>query len=352
MAAVPQFKNAAEERFYRHTNPNSEYTKQVDMKYVNNIGNALKNNTGVSQDQMKQYNDLTKKWNVSTQPSMNDQVTDMFNKQQQYLNDMFNKQKESQMQQLQAQRDKATGQLNQQKAQVAPQYQQMRNQTDAVNQQNVQRLREVMANAGLTASGENVSANAAMNNQRVNSLNQLNLQEQNTIDDLDRRIADLNNPAEEQAMLNAIEAERARAMFDAYNRSEDVGYGRYRDSVMDNRYNDEFGYQKQRDARRDAEWESEQKYNRQWNKDQFEYQKGRDARSDAEWESQQKSDRAWREHQFNNMSASEKAQLEWNKAQYGEEAAWRMYQMEYQGNLDQSMNQANIDYYSAMDFLP
>ncbi|MBN8200474.1 hypothetical protein [Bacillus sp. NTK034] len=256
------------------------------------------------------------------------------------------------MQQLQAQRDKAVGQINQQKAQVAPQYQQMRNQTDAVNQQNVQRLREVMANAGLTATGENVSANAAMNNQRVSSLNQLNLQEQQTIDDLDRRIADLNNPAEEQAMLNAIEAERARAMYDAYNRAEDVGYGRYRDSVLDNRYNDEFGYQKQRDARRDAEWESEQKYNRQWNKDQFEYQKGRDARGDAEWESSQKADRAWREYQFNNMSASEKAQLQQRIAELGEEMGWRLHEMEYNGNLQKGQYEAELDYYSAMDFLP
>lgn len=352
MAAVPQFKNAAEERFYRHTNPNSEYTKQVDLKYVNNIGNALKNNTGVSQDQMKQYNDLTKKWNVNTQPSMNDQVTDMFNKQQQYLNDMYNKQKESQMQQLQAQRDKAIGQINQQKAQVAPQYQQMRNQTDAVNQQNVQRLREVMANAGLTASGENVSANAAMNNQRVNSLNQLNLQEQNTIDDLDRRIADLNNPAEEQAMLNAIEAERARAMYDAYNRSEDVGYGRYRDSVLDNRYQSEFDYQKGRDARRDAEWESSQKWDRGRWQEEFDYQKQRDARRDAEWESTTKDERAWRKYTYEHMSETDRQQLEYNRMVHGEDMAWKMYEMEYSGNLEQSMNQQNIDYYSAMDFLP
>lgn len=327
----PTFKNAAEERFYRHSNPNSDYTKQVDMKYIQNIGNALKNNTGVSQAQLNDYNARVQKWNVSTTPSMDSQIGDMFNNQSKYLNDMYNQQKESQLGQLRASRDKAIGEINQQKANVAPQYQTMRNQTDATNLQNVQRLREVMANAGLTSSGENVTANVAMNNQRVNSLNQLNLQEQQAVNDYDRRIADLNNPAEENALIAAIEAERSRAMYDAYNLSQETGYNRYRDGVEDQRYNDQFSYQKERDARTDAEWESEQKYQRQWNKDQFDYQKYRDAISDQQntealnfEKSKFASETAWRSYVYNNMSATEKAQLEWNKQQFGEDMAWQI----------------------------
>lgn len=60
----------------------------------------------------------------------------------------------------------------------------------------------------------------------------------------------------------------------------------------------------------------------------------------------------WREYAFNNMSASEKASLEWAKQQYGEDAAWRMFEMEYQGELQNSMNQAQIDSYGSMGFLP
>jgi hypothetical protein len=53
-------------------------------------------------------------------------------------------------------------------------------------------------------------------------------------------------------------------------------------------------------------------------------------------------ERAWRSHTFNNMSATEKAQLEWAKSQYGEDAAWRMFELQYNGNMQQSMNQAQI----------
>lgn len=238
-----------------------------------------------------------------------------------YINDMFNQQRQAQLAQLQASRDKAIGQLNQQKANTAPQYQSMRNQTDATNLQNVQRLREVMANAGLTATGENVSANAAMNNQRVESLNSLNLQEQQTYDDIDRRIADLNNPAEENALIAALEAERSRALMDSYTRADEIAYGRGRDLISDSRWQQQFDNS-----------------NSQWQQ-QFDYQKQQD-----------QAERAWREHTYNNMSASEKAQLEWAKSQYGEDAAWRMYQLQYQGELDKSMNQAQIDYYKNAGF--
>ncbi|MFE8704137.1 hypothetical protein ACFYKX_26575 [Cytobacillus sp. FJAT-54145] len=254
------------------------------------------------------------------------------------INDMYNQQRQAQLAQLRAQRDKAIGQINQQKAEVAPQYQGMRNQTDAMNLQNVQKLREVMANAGLTASGENVSANVAMNNERVNSINSLNLQEQQTMNDFNRRITDLNNPADENALMAQLEAERARALLDLGMRADEIGYSRSRDSEMDSRYYDERDYSRGRDSIQDGRW------NQQWD-----YQKGRDAIEDARWREQfeygkyrdtisdqqrseaiqfekQKfaSETAWRQHVYNNMSASEKAQMEWNKQQFGEEMAWRI----------------------------
>lgn len=70
---------------------------------------------------------------------------------------------------------------------------------------------------------------------------------------------------------------------------------------------------------------------------------------------QQAKDQQWREHTFNNMSESDRRQLEWAKTQYGEDAAWRMYDQQYQGNLQSSMNQAELDFYKnagLADFLP
>ncbi len=210
-----------------------------------------------------------------------------------------------------------------------------------MNQQNVQRLRELMAANGLTASGENVTAQVAQNNTRQASLNALNVQEQQVMNDFDRRIADIQDPSQANAITSQIEAQRAQAMFDAYNRVQGEAYQRERDGVLDERYDTEF-------ARRNAEWESEQKWNRSvWQKE-F-------ARRNAEWESSQKADRAWREYTFNNMSASEKAQLEWAKAQYGEEAAWRMYEMEYGGELQKSMAESERAFYENLgmgNFLP
>lgn len=319
---IPVFKSANDERNFRANNPYHDYSKEISTRFARQVHNNLKNNVGVSDAQMKQYKDTTNRWNLNF---------DQFNKedalkqQKGYIDNLYNQQKNAQLEQIKAQRDKAIGGINQQKAELAPQYQQARNQADAVNQQNVQRLRELMAANGLSASGENVTANVTANNQRLSSINQLNLQEQQQVNDFDRRIADLNNPAEEKALIAAIEAERSRAMLDASNRIDDQAY------------------QRERDSRRDAEWESEQKWNRAtWDKE-FK-------RRNAEWESQQKADRAWRDYTFKNMSASEKAQLEWAKAQYGEEQAWRMFETQYNGELARSQSQAELDYYKNAGF--
>ncbi|WP_243299145.1 hypothetical protein [Bacillus litorisediminis] len=257
---------------------------------------------------------------------------------QDQVNNMYNQQKESQLAQLRAQRDQAVGQINQQKAQVAPQYQGMRNQTDAVNLQNVQKLREAMANAGLTSSGENVTAQVNMANQRQNSLNSLNLQEQQTIDDLDRRIADLNNPASENALIAQLEAERARALLDLGMQADQIGYSRGRDQIMDNRWQTQWDYGVGRDQVADNQWKQQFDYqlgrdrveDSRW-REQWEYGKQRDAISDQQraqalqWEKQQfQTEQAWRSYVYNNMSASEKAQLEWNREMFGDDMAWKI----------------------------
>lgn len=222
---------------------------------------------------------------------------------QDQINNMYNQQREAQLGQLRAQRDKAVGQINQQKSQVVPAYQTARNQTDAVNLQNVNRLREAMASAGLTASGENVTAQVAQNNQRQSNLNSLNLQERQTIEDFDRRIADLNDPTQENAMMAALEAERSRALLDLGMRADEIGYSRGRDALADQRYDTEWNYQVGRDKVADSRYDTE------WN-----YQVGRDkvadTRYDQQWENQleqQKLDEQWRQKEWNELSPAEKA---------------------------------------------
>jgi hypothetical protein len=220
---------------------------------------------------------------TTTPFDQNNYIQQMMEQQKSYLDNMYNQQKEAQLGQLRAQRDKAVGQINQQKSQVAPQYQGMRNQQDVMNLQGAQKLREIMAANGLNATGENISASVSMNNERVNSINKLNLQEQETMNDFERRISDLNNPAEEQAMIAAIEAQRSQALFDAYNRSQDVGYNRYRDSVGDTRYADELAYGRGRDTISDQRYTDETQYNRGIDSRNWEYQVGRDKVSDQRY---------------------------------------------------------------------
>lgn len=119
---------------------------------------------------------------------------------------------------------------------------------------------------------------------------------------------------------------------DAHFRNNETEYGRYRDTIDDSRYGFEQDYRKYQDSLNNDRYYDEQNY-----------QKNRDVVQDKQYQDE----KAWREYTFKNMSASEKAQMEWAKAQYGEDAAWRMYQLEYQGELDKSMNQSQLDYYKS-----
>lgn len=313
----PAFTNAKDERYYRHTNPYADYTKGVDMDYINRIGTALKNNTGVSQAQLADYNERVKKWNINTQPK-----------------------KEFEFDYTPISYDQAASQAGQQ---VDPLYQRALENVKAQKYQNELNSGEIAAKRGLGHSGL-----------AADQLTKIAIASQGQMSDIEaERAAKIAQMAQEMVQRDQDRADRLRAQqYQEFADQRGYDYQVGRDSVLDNRYNTEFDYQKGRDARRDAEWESSQKWDRAaWEK-QFDYQKQRDARRDAEWESTQKDDRAWRQHTFNNLSAEAKAQLQQRIAEFGEEMGWRMFELEYNGNLNQSMNQAQIDAYNAMDFLP
>ncbi|WP_368658681.1 hypothetical protein AB3Z07_05115 [Metabacillus halosaccharovorans] len=209
---------------------------------------------------------------------------------------------------------------------LAPQYQAQRNQADVVNQQNVQKLREIMAASGLAGSGENVTANVGLQSQRQSSLNDINLQEQQAVNDINQKILEL-------------EAQRTQALLESDRYLDERDYQYNRDKVEDNRYSQQWNYQKQQD---DRQW------NYQLNRDKVE--DNRYTQEQAYRKQQDAAERAWREYTYKNMSATEKAQLEWAKSQYGEDAAWRMFELNYNGELQKSMNDANIDFYQSQGF--
>jgi hypothetical protein len=196
---------------------------------------------------------------------------------------------------LRAARDQAVGKLNQERNQLAPAYAQKRNQADVVNTQNVQRLKEMMAADGLGGSGENVTAQTGLASARNNALGRFNLQEQQSRDDIGRRMSDLYNPENENALRQSIEAERMGHLVNQFNTDRQFGlqegqllgnyngqrtlqgqqfdygqqtdqrnfdYGVGRDQVMDNRYDQQFDFQK-----------SQQEWDNAFREGQFDFQK-------------------------------------------------------------------------------
>jgi hypothetical protein len=91
-----------------------------------------------------------------------------------------------------------------------------RNSADAGTLQAMQRLREENARNGLLASGDNVTATTGLNVARENSLNAINQQENNIVQDISGKRSLVNNQAasKEMALLDEIEAQRLASQQD------------------------------------------------------------------------------------------------------------------------------------------
>jgi hypothetical protein len=142
------------------------------------------------------------------------------------LNSLYDSQRKNQLDQLKAQRERAITGFNAQKKELAPQYQNQRNQADVVNAQNVSRLRELMASQGINASGENLTTQAGMASARQGALSEITTNENQVMGDIDRQIAEANDPSHEQAINNAIEGERSKALTDYYGQWQQDVYQR------------------------------------------------------------------------------------------------------------------------------
>ncbi|MEH7251890.1 hypothetical protein V7111_07170, partial [Neobacillus niacini] len=145
------------------------------------------------------------------------------------LNSLYDNQKKSQLDQLKAQRERAITGFNKQKTDLKPVFQNQRNQADVVNAQNVSRLRELMAAQGINASGENLTTQAGMASARQSSLGEITGQENHAMGEIDRQIANENDPSRDQAIIDSIETERSGRLADAYNQSQQEIYQKYQD---------------------------------------------------------------------------------------------------------------------------
>jgi hypothetical protein len=170
-----------------------------------------------------------------------------YNKTQKQINNMFNKQKATQLAEYSHARNKAVSQLNQQKKEIMPTFQARRNETDVVNRQNVQALREAMASQGLMGSGENVSAQVGLGAARQSSLNDINLEQQQTESDFGRRLSDVNDPAGRNKIVSDIEALRASALTEAYNRQQQLAYQKRMDDLAEQWRKKEWEYRLKQD---------------------------------------------------------------------------------------------------------
>jgi len=161
------------------------------------------------------------------------------------INTMYDANRKNQLDMLRQQRDKAVAGFNQQKKDLAPQYQNQRNQVDVVNTQGATRARELMAANGINASGESLTTQANLASSRQNALSEINTNESHAIRQIDDQIANENDPAREQAIINAVEAERSGKLADAWQQAQAQQYQQMMDWRNSEFQRQQFEWQKQ-----------------------------------------------------------------------------------------------------------
>ncbi|AIW03652.1 hypothetical protein CPT_Pascal17 [Bacillus phage Pascal] len=342
-------------------NKGNSYTQIGDNQYEQANGGIFSYETGLYKEngiekygQHRVYNDPRKK-----------------------LEDDINKTYDSQLADYRMKRDKARKEVEGQKKQVGQQFYEQKNAADVVSKQNAQKLREMMAANGLTKTGENVSASIAQGNTRQNALNTLSKEESSQQGQLDQRITEIMDPAQEKS----IEAARSEALTQGKQWAEQQFQQQKQNWQNQQFQNMQFAWQQQQANIQQGNWQKQfdatnnqwtQQFNAnnsQWNKQfdaqnsqwqkQFDssntqfnqtlaFQKQQWKEQNATNKSQWQAEQDWRKYTYNNMSASEKAQLDWNKKQFGDEMAWRQYELNYNGNIAMSQAQAQASAYAGM----
>jgi hypothetical protein len=142
-----------------------------------------------------------------------------------YINQIYAGNYASQMQALQKARDTALQGLNGVETTAKQGAYANRNAADVVNAQNVQKLREAMANMGLSSSGDSITGQIGLATARQGAMNDINQGEQNTLKDVSERRALINNNAagDESALINQLNAAKANMLLNQFNADRSYG---------------------------------------------------------------------------------------------------------------------------------
>lgn len=132
--------------------------------------------------------------------------------QTQRINDLYANLKKQQTDQAATQNNQAIEALRKQLAEQLPQYQTARAQADVGQVQNMNKLKEYMANSGAFNSGDNLSRASNILTQRANTVNQINGNENQFTTGINTKIADSNNQYNNtvSSINSSLDAQRAK----------------------------------------------------------------------------------------------------------------------------------------------
>jgi hypothetical protein len=136
---------------------------------------------------------------------------------QNQINGLYGAQQKQQLGALKQQQQTALAGLNQQQKVSDQGFYGQRNQADVTNAQNVQHMREVMAQNGLNMSGENITATAGLNAQRQAAFNDINQKQADANAQFDQQRSSINDPQHAQDIIDQINAQKSQALLNAWN---------------------------------------------------------------------------------------------------------------------------------------
>lgn len=225
------------------------------------------------------------------------------------VNSLYDSQKTAQLQALQNARDAATANYQHSIDTADTQYAPLRDQAQQYGNRSLLANKELMAQQGLFNSGDNVTAQAQINNTTAGNINSLNTQKSQYVNNIQYQIDQLkaNGVKDDANLIQQLEAAKSSALLDLaksadsrsmqlYNMQNQLQQQNFSNQLnlsnaqntlnqqnIDNTYrNNAFNYQQQRDQIGDTRYNT-----------QFDYQKSRDNTSDSHWQQEYDRQGTW-----------------------------------------------------------
>lgn len=145
------------------------------------------------------------------------------------INSLYDAQQSAQLQALRNAREAATAQYQRSIDTSDRQYAPLRDQAEQYGQKSLLANRELMAQQGLFNSGDNVTAQARINNQTASNINQLNAQKSQYVNDIQFQINQLkaNGVKEDANLIQQLEAQKAQALLNLNYAADDRSFKLY-----------------------------------------------------------------------------------------------------------------------------